>query len=680
MFFLFQKTQGVLIGAIVLSGLIAPHGVFADVFEPSSCGNLFSTNLVAEMSHEVDYRIDGLTADDSTKKAFSTRGNATDPWIRSATVWTMASSSAPLDLTGASSWNSDGNFTKAGVLISPRHIVFARHYPIANGSTVVFVADDNSVATRTLQAQMSVVFQPGAGEDVQLGVLDSDVPPSIAFYPVIPKEEMDRYLSEPQFPFLSFDQEAKASIQEINYAIGLANEHVYFNHFAPPATSTRFAFYEDQVGGDSGQPGFFFINNQPVLALTVTGAGYGPFYGAYIDAINSSIIALGNDAGYQMSTYDLSCFDVFNETPQVTDETFSLMENGLEGTFVGTTTATDALGGNTLTYSILSGNTGGAFAIDAGTGVITINAEAAIDFETNPSFELVVEATDDWWLSTAGTGTITINLQDELEAVAPTVLTVAASSITTTEGTLNGSISATGGQDATLRGFIHGTSVSYGATTTEEGTFSTGAFSTTLTSLTCDTTYHFKAWASNPLGGLSYGSHRTLTTSACPVEEEDNGGGGGGGGGGGSSSRKKDASSEDSQTAPPQVGGSTYQTIILALKGLISEFIIMGGVPSPAMLTVLALDISTIPASAPVSNTYTRDLDVGSSGSDVTALQTFLIQQKKGSLALQLATTGATGLFGPLTQAALAEYQASVGITPASGYFGPKTRAYINSL
>jgi|GEM_PF-4657413 len=80
------------------------------------------------------------------------------------------------------------------------------------------------------------------------------------------------------------------------------------------------------------------------------------------------------------------------------------------------------------------------------------------------------------------------------------------------------------------------------------------------------------------------------------------------------------------------------------------------------------------------TTTYTRDLDLNSEGSDVTALQLFLIAQNKGPKAQALAVVGATGFFGPLTQAALAEYQASVGITPASGYFGPITRAYINGL
>ncbi|OGZ00377.1 MAG: hypothetical protein A2945_03455 [Candidatus Liptonbacteria bacterium RIFCSPLOWO2_01_FULL_52_25] len=90
---------------------------------------------------------------------------------------------------------------------------------------------------------------------------------------------------------------------------------------------------------------------------------------------------------------------------------------------------------------------------------------------------------------------------------------------------------------------------------------------------------------------------------------------------------------------------------------------------------------SSPPAAKPVgsSTTFSRDLDLGSRGIDVKALQEFLIEQNKGPVAEQLAAVGATGYFGPLTRKALAEYQGSVGIAPAAGYFGPKTRSYINA-
>lgn len=64
-----------------------------------------------------------------------------------------------------------------------------------------------------------------------------------------------------------------------------------------------------------------------------------------------------------------------------------------------------------------------------------------------------------------------------------------------------------------------------------------------------------------------------------------------------------------------------------------------------------------------------RDLELGSSGPDVVALQSRLISE--GYLDL----TTPTDLFGPLTQSALIRYQTAKGITPASGYYGALTRA-----
>src|SRR3989304_965658 len=57
------------------------------------------------------------------------------------------------------------------------------------------------------------------------------------------------------------------------------------------------------------------------------------------------------------------------------------------------------------------------------------------------------------------------------------------------------------------------------------------------------------------------------------------------------------------------------------------------------------------PAAEP---TFSRDLTVGSKGDDVTALQNWLISQKKGAKAAALAAVGATGFFGNLTKAAVA--------------------------
>ncbi len=114
-------------------------------------------------------------------------------------------------------------------------------------------------------------------------------------------------------------------------------------------------------------------------------------------------------------------------------------------------------------------------------------------------------------------------------ATPPTVSSAAASSITTTGATLNGTIDSVGSDAPTTRGFVYGATIAYGATTTESngGGFSTGAFTANASSLTCNTTYHFNAYVTNTTVTV-YGSDTTFTTSACA-----SGGGGSGGGSGG---------------------------------------------------------------------------------------------------------------------------------------------------
>jgi hypothetical protein len=76
---------------------------------------------------------------------------------------------------------------------------------------------------------------------------------------------------------------------------------------------------------------------------------------------------------------------------------------------------------------------------------------------------------------------------------------------------------------------------------------------------------------------------------------------------------------------------------------------------------------------------FTHNLSFGVTGTDVKALQLFLISRNAGPAAAMLAAHGATKNFASLTFAALVEFQKSVDITPASGFFGPKTRAYVNA-
>lgn len=92
-----------------------------------------------------------------------------------------------------------------------------------------------------------------------------------------------------------------------------------------------------------------------------------------------------------------------------------------------------------------------------------------------------------------------------------------------------------------------------------------------------------------------------------------------------------------------------------------------------ALLAQIAALQAQAGGGATASITFSRDLTLGSSGADVTALQNFLIN--KGFTI----PAGATGYFGAQTAAALGKYQAANGIAPAAGYFGPVTRAKVNA-
>ncbi len=82
-----------------------------------------------------------------------------------------------------------------------------------------------------------------------------------------------------------------------------------------------------------------------------------------------------------------------------------------------------------------------------------------------------------------------------------------------------------------------------------------------------------------------------------------------------------------------------------------------------------------VTTSMPARYNFTKDLQFGSKGNDVTELQKVLVAG--GYLIMPSGV--AYGEFGSLTKFALIRYQKAKGITPASGYFGPKTRQILNS-
>lgn len=102
---------------------------------------------------------------------------------------------------------------------------------------------------------------------------------------------------------------------------------------------------------------------------------------------------------------------------------------------------------------------------------------------------------------------------------APTTTTDPATSLEKTVAIINGTLDDDGGEACDC-GFEYGETTDYGTTTPTESKETGETFSQDLTDLSPNTTYHFRAIATNS-AGTSYGSDQTLTTLIEPTLTTD---------------------------------------------------------------------------------------------------------------------------------------------------------------
>ena len=244
----------------------------------------------------------------------------------------------------------------------------------------------------------------------------------------------------------------------------------------------------------------------------------------------------------------------------------------------------------------------------------------------------------------------------------PDVTTAGPTGITLNGAVVSGSIVFSGTGNLTAAGFVYGLTTAYGATMVVTNSPSIGGYSAQLSALTCGTTYHVAAYASNP-NGTGYGPDQTFTTVACPVAASAQGG---------------TASIEQLATIlAPSAATDAY----LASRGYHRSGQSGNQSGVAATISTVATPVTTSTIVRASSKIFTRDLSVGSVGVDVLALQKFL-----NTHGYVIAHSGAgssgneTNKFGTMTRLALAKFQKAHGLSPSVGNFGPATRKYISGL
>ena len=113
-------------------------------------------------------------------------------------------------------------------------------------------------------------------------------------------------------------------------------------------------------------------------------------------------------------TISITIIDVNDESPVITEsQTFAISEESLAGAQVGTVAYSDADDPaiNAFTWSIESGNTNSAFAIDPDSGIITVNDA---DQLTGGIIELTIRLEDGGGNTTPATATVSIDIKENI--------------------------------------------------------------------------------------------------------------------------------------------------------------------------------------------------------------------------------------------------------------------------
>lgn len=175
-----------------------------------------------------------------------------------------------VDFSCVSPWNSGGGRVRAGTAISKRHVIFASHFPLAKGCRILFVGQDGEVCPCYIDA----VKEVGLKSDMSIGLLNAELTPNIHPAKLLPVG-FEKHLGDMRgLPVVTFNQFEKAFLTEVSVVPTNALRSCMMCSRRPKNSDWE-RFRENIVSGDSGDPAFILIGNEPILIYCLTGGGAG---------------------------------------------------------------------------------------------------------------------------------------------------------------------------------------------------------------------------------------------------------------------------------------------------------------------------------------------------------------------------------------------------------------------
>ena len=254
------------------------------------CARLNTICLTNSFSRFLDYP-------QNTGTANSPRQFLNNPFPKNQNFWLRG-----IDFSCASPWNDRyGNF-RAGTAISKRHIVFSKHFPLSPGTRIIFIGEDGGICPSYIEKT-----RPIDQCDIMIASLTADLTPNITPAKILP-HNFDKYIGDGEgLPVVTFNKYEQAALSDL-YPISTNKPSAHMMGQVPHDKrwlSGRLPL----EAGDSGNPAFLLIGNQPILLYCVMWSGYGggPSILYFREEIQKAMDELC--PGHQLKSVDLAHLD-----------------------------------------------------------------------------------------------------------------------------------------------------------------------------------------------------------------------------------------------------------------------------------------------------------------------------------------------------------------------------------
>lgn len=198
-----------------------------------------------------------------------------------------------VDFSCASPWNDSCGSQRAGTLISKRHVIFAKHFPLWKGVRIVFVDSEGEVCPCHVAATKALEKC-----DIMIGLLDYEVTPNIHPAKILPEGYAKHIGDGKGLPIVTFNQHEQMFLSQVGGISSNGVENVAVTNVSWKALGGKI------ISGDSGNPAFLLIGREPILlyCLLSGGVGHGPSVFRFRKEIQRAMDELC--PGYKLEAFD----------------------------------------------------------------------------------------------------------------------------------------------------------------------------------------------------------------------------------------------------------------------------------------------------------------------------------------------------------------------------------------